>query len=88
MRELPSDETFFEKIQERFEQGRLRGNYPVLSKELSDVPDDFRNAFLSVVGMEAARTLLPSKIQPWDASPYGGTMDAYREELYSGMANG
>jgi len=86
MRELPSDETFFEKIRERFEQGRLGGNYPILSKELSDVPDDYRDAFLSVVGMEASRSLLPSIKQPWDASPFGGSMDAYREELYSGMA--
>jgi hypothetical protein len=86
MDEIRGDEEFFKKIYERFEQGRLRGNYPALSEELSDEPEDYREAFLSFVGMQAARSLLPPKNQPWDESPFSGSVDAYREELYSGMA--
>jgi hypothetical protein len=84
--ELRSDEGFLREIRERFEQGRLRGNYPALSEELCDVPEDYQEACLSVFAMQAARSLLPTKNQPWDESPFNGSMDACREELYNGMA--
>jgi hypothetical protein len=84
--ELRGDEEFLREIRERFEQGRLHGNYPLLSEVLSGEPEDYREAFLSILGMQAARSLLPPKYQPWDESPFNGSMYAYREELYTGMA--
>jgi hypothetical protein len=83
---LRSDEAFLEEIRKRFEQGRLRGNYPALSEDLSELPQGYREAFLSTLATQAIRSLLPPKKQPWDEYPYDGSVHYYREELYGGMA--
>jgi hypothetical protein len=83
---LRSDEAFLEEIRKRFEQGRLRGNYPALSEDLSELPQDYREAFLSTLATQAMRSLLPPKKQPWDEHPYDGSVHNYREEIYGGMA--
>jgi hypothetical protein len=83
---LRSDEDFFREIRERFEQGRLRGNYPALSEEVSELPEDHWETFLSVIGMQAVRSLLPPRKRPWDEFPFNGHMDSYKATLYSGMA--
>jgi hypothetical protein len=56
MKELGGDEEFFGTIRERFEQGRLHGNYPVLSEALSEAPENHKEALLSFAGMRAALT--------------------------------
>ncbi len=84
--ELWHDEEFWKNVRERFEQGSLRGNYPALLEGLSNLSDEQKDAFLKMAGMNAMHSLAPSKKQPWDESPFLGSMDSYREELYGGMA--
>jgi hypothetical protein len=42
--------------------------------------------FLRIGVMHAVRPLLPAVRQPWDESPFLGSIYAYREELYGGIA--
>lgn len=86
LEELREDPQFFTEVKERFEKGRLRGKYPALERTLSEVPDEYRDMFIAEVGHGAIRSFVPREEQPWDKSPFNGSMDAYLEELYGGMA--
>ena len=83
--QLWEDPALWEEINDRYERGSLSGNYPALVKDLSEVPEQ-RHMFLRIGVMHAVGPLLPSVRQPWDESPFDGSMYAYREELYGGMA--
>jgi hypothetical protein len=84
--ELWHDDELWKNIGERFEWGILSGHYPALLEGLSNIPDEEKDAFLKMAGTDAMRSLVPPRKQPWDQSPFLGSMDAYREELYGGMA--
>ena len=83
--QLWKDDDLWKEIRDRFEQGSLRGNYPTLLEELPENPE-YKDYLLKMGTMLAMRSLLPPTRQPWDESPFDGSMDAYREELYGGMA--
>lgn len=84
--ELWQDKELWKTVRERFERGVLRGHYPALLGILSDLSDEQKDTFLEMAGMDAMRSLTPPRRQPWDESPFLGSMDSYREELYGGMA--
>src|SRR5215204_6195720 len=90
--ELRHDEEFWKNVRERFERGISNGHYPGLLKGLSELSDDElsdeqKDAFLRMAGIDAMRTLTPPSRQPWDEAPFFGSVDAYREVLYGGMAS-
>ena len=85
--ELWQNEELWENLREQFEELDLRGEYyPALREHLSALSGEQKDAFLKRAGMEAMRSLAPSRRQPWDESPFRGDMYAYREILYGGMA--
>jgi hypothetical protein len=86
LEELWEDPQFFAEVKERFEKGRRRGIYPALERDLGQLPDEKRDKFLVVGGHSAIRSFVPREEQPWDKSPFDGSVDAYLEELYGGMA--
>jgi len=86
---LAGDEELVAEICERFETARSEGRFPVLSALLSetshtDLEEFFRSGW--------ARMALPpresSVRRPYDVSPWEGDLEAYREDLYAGMAFG
>jgi hypothetical protein len=83
--QLWEDPSLWEEINDRYERGSLNGNYPALLKDLSEVKE-LRHMFLRIGVMHAVRPLLPAVRQPWDESPFLGSIYAYREELYGGIA--
>lgn len=86
LEELWEDPQFFAEVKERFEEGRLHGNYPALERAISEIPDESRDMFIVSGGLGAMRSFVPSEKEPWDESPFDGNIDAYLEELYGGMA--
>ncbi len=84
--QLLQDEEDWKEIRERFEQGSRRGAYPAILEGWSCIPDEEKDMFLKVFGMEAMRCLAPPKKQPWDEPSFDGHMDSYRNELYEGTA--
>jgi thioredoxin-like negative regulator of GroEL len=67
---LRDDSEFIEKILERFEQGRMQGKLPALSEVLSEQPENYREAFLSLVETRTARSLLTPKSNWMNASEW------------------
>lgn len=86
LEELWEDPQFFAEIKERFEKGRLSGNYPALERKMSEIREENRDMFIVSGGLAALQSFVPREEQPWDKSPFDGSMDAYLEELYGGMA--
>jgi hypothetical protein len=86
LEELWENPQFFAEVKERFERGRLRGTYPALESDLGQLPEEQRDMSLVVGGLSAIRSFVPREVEPWDRSPFDGSLDAYLEELYSGMA--
>jgi hypothetical protein len=85
--ELWADPQFFAEVKERFEKGRLRGNYPALERYLGQLSEEQRDMSLVVGGHGSAlQSFVPREVEPWDESPFDGGLDHYLEELYSGLA--
>jgi hypothetical protein len=76
LEELWEDPQFFAEVKERFEKGRRRGIYPALERDLGQLPDEKRDMFLVVGGRSAIRSFVPREEQPWDKSPFDGSVDA------------
>ena len=86
---LRDDEGFAAEARELFEQGEKRGEFPALSELLADASEAERKEFFRIGW--AREVLLPRRTvarNPWDFAPWYGNMEAYREDLYSGMALG
>ena len=75
--QLWEDPSLWEEINDRYERGSLNGNYPALLEDLSEVKE-LRHMFLRIGVMHAVRPLLPAVRQPWDESPFLGSIYAYR----------
>lgn len=88
--ELREDEQFWEEVQDRFEQGALKGHYPALNEEVSQASntdsDISEETLLKIFGISGMRALLPPAERPWDSYLYNGNPSSYREELYGGIA--
>ena len=84
--ELWANPQFFSEVKERFEKGRLQGNYPALEKNLGQLTEEQRDMSLVVGWHSVIQSFVPREVQPWDKSPFDGSLDAYLEELYGGMA--
>ena len=74
------------EVKERFEKGRQQRIYPTLARDLERFSDEQRGTILAVAGQSIIRSFVRREKQPWDKSPFDGSVDAYLEELYGGMA--
>lgn len=84
------DKGFVSAVKERFEEGRLNGEFPALSDLLVGASDReierfFESGWTRVALPEPAPH---AESNPWDLAPWCGDMEAYRESLYAGMAFG
>jgi hypothetical protein len=87
------DEGFVSGVREGFEEGREHGEFPALSELLGgaserEVEEFFESGWTDVALPPLASAPAATKTNPWDLAPWGGDMEAYREDLYAGMAFG
>src|SRR5215211_7636016 len=86
---LAGDEELVSEICRRFEAARSRGRFPVLSALLTETSgEDLEEFFRSGWARMALPPRESSVRQPCDESPWKGDLEAYREDLYAGMAFG
>ena len=86
---LVGDEELVAEICKRFEATRSEGRFPVLSALLTETSDkDLEEFFRSGWAQMVLPPRESSMRQPWDLSPWDGDLEAYREDLYAGMAFG
>src|SRR5215207_9053174 len=83
---IARDEDFRVEVRDRFERGRAYGGFPVLSALLSHATPEEQETFFETGWI---RLVLPPSgppREPWDRVPWVGDREAYREDLYSGLA--
>jgi hypothetical protein len=83
---IARDEDFRVEVRDRFERGRAYGGFPVLSALLSGTTPEEQETFFETGWI---RLVLPPSgppREPWDRVPWVGDREAYREDLYSGLA--
>src|SRR5829696_4145190 len=86
---LAGDEELVAEICKRFEAARSEGRFPVLSALLTETSgEDLEEFFRSGWSHMALPPRESSIRRPWDLSPWDGDLEAYREDLYAGMAFG
>ena len=73
----------------RFEGAKSEGRFPILSALLTETSGkDLEEFFRSGWALMALPPRESSIRQSWDLSPWDGDLEAYREDLYAGMAFG
>lgn len=85
---LREDEELFEETLRRFARGRAEGRFPALDERLRGASDEATEAFFKEEWMSEVLRNEPTAENPWDSAPWCGNREAYREDLYSGMALG
>src|SRR5215211_3330582 len=86
---LAGDEELVAEICRRFEAARSEGRFPILSALLTETSDEELEEFFRCGWANMALPSRESSVQrPWDPSPWDGDLEAYREDLYAGMAFG
>ena len=86
---LGRDEELVAEICKRFETARSEGRFPILSALLTETSGkDLEEFFRSGWALMALPPRESSIRQSWDLSPWDGDLEAYREDLYAGMAFG
>ena len=80
------DEALIAEVLAKFEAGWSEGEFPILSETLAGASDEEREQFFREGW---AREVLPEPPRkPWDDAPWYGNLEAYREDLYFGIAFG
>jgi hypothetical protein len=86
---LAADEDLVAEICKRFETARSEGRFPILSALLTGASDEDLEEFFRSGWARMALPPRESSIRrTWDVSPWDGDLEAYREDLYAGMAFG
>jgi hypothetical protein len=86
---LAGDEELVAEICRRFEAARSESRFPILSALLTEISDEELEEFFRSGWANMALPSRESSVQrPWDPSPWDGDLEAYREDLYAGMAFG
>ena len=83
---IGQDKGFRDEVRDRFERGRALGGFPNLSALLSGMTPGQQDEFFETGW---TRLILPPPgppTNPWDRAPWAGDREAYREDLYSGLA--
>lgn len=83
---VSEDEELVAGVLARFEADRAEGEFPTLSEILAGASCEERERFFREGW---AREILPEPPRkPWDDAPWCGNLEAYREDLYFGIAFG
>lgn len=85
---VSEDEGFRAEVRDRFERGRAWGGFPEISGLLAGMTEGERDEFFRTGW---TRVVLPPEPagpseKPWDRAPWAGDREAYREDLYAGLA--
>jgi hypothetical protein len=81
---IGQDKGFRDEVRDRFERGRALGGFPELSALFSVMTPEEQRKFFET-GWTRVAWPDPSQ-NPWDRAPWAGDREAYREDLYSGLA--
>ena len=86
---LAGDEELVAEICERFETARSEGRFPILTALLTETSDEDLEVFFRSGWAHMALPQRESSMRrSCDVSPWEGDLEAYREDLYAGMAFG
>ena len=80
------DEGFRAEVRDRFERGRTFGGFPKLSALLSGMKSEEQDKFFESGWTRVALPPPGPPEHPWDRAPWAGDREAYRQDLYSGLA--
>jgi hypothetical protein len=83
---ISEDEGFRAEIRDRFERGRAWGGFPELSSLLAGMTKEEEDEFFETGWTRVALPSPGPPENPWDRAPWLGDREAYREDLYSGLA--
>lgn len=83
---ISQDEHFRSEVADRFERGRALGGFPELSSIIGGMDPRERDRFFREGWTQAALPPSVGSEEPWDRAPWEGDLEAYREDLYDGMA--
>ncbi|WP_143527466.1 sigma-70 region 4 domain-containing protein [Rubrobacter xylanophilus] len=83
---ISEDEGFRAEVKERFERGRALGGFPELSALLAGMSAEGQEEFFETGWTRVALPPPGPPKDPWDRAPWDGDVEAYRENLYAGMA--
>jgi hypothetical protein len=83
---ISEDEGFRAEIRDRFERGRAWGGFPELSALLAGMTKEEEDEFFETGWTRVALPPPGPPQNPWDRAPWLGDRDAYREDLYAGLA--
>jgi hypothetical protein len=83
---IARDEDFRVEVRDRFERGRAYGGFPVLSALLSHATPEEQETFFETGWIPLVLPDSGPPRDPWDRVPWVGDREAYREDLYSGLA--
>src|SRR5215218_6938022 len=83
---IGKDERFRAEIRDRFEKGRAYGGFPELSSLLAGMSREEADQFFETGWIRLALPPPGPPRDPWDRAPWAGDREAYREDLYSGLA--
>lgn len=85
---ISEDDEFGAQVRERFERGRVEGKLSGLEELLTGMGDIEREEFFQTGWVDVVLPECASLRNPWDHPPWDGNLEAYREDLYSGMTFG
>lgn len=85
---VSEDEVLVADVMARFDSGSPESKFPTLSKLLANASNEQREEFFRQGwASEVLPPPVPSR-KPWDDAPWDGNLEAYREDLYFGIAFG
>jgi hypothetical protein len=83
---IARDEDFRVEVRDRFERGRAYGGFPELTSLLAGTSKEEEDDFFETGWIRLALPPPGPPTEPWDRDPWAGDREAYREDLYSGLA--
>jgi hypothetical protein len=83
---IGQDEGFRAEIRDRFERGRAYGGFPELTALLAGMSREEEDEFFETGWIRLALPPPGPPRDPWDRASWAGDREAYREDLYSGLA--
>jgi transposase len=83
---IARDEDFRVEVRDRFERGRAYGGFPELTSLLTGMSKEEEDQFFATGWISLALPPPGPLTEPWARAPWAGDREAYREDLYSGLA--
>lgn len=83
---ISQDAGFRAEVRDRFERGRSLGGFPELSALIGGMSEEELEEFFESGWTDIALPPSGPSENPWDWPPWEGDIEAYRQDLYAGMA--